>query len=100
MYTYATVLTCKTSETGWEEFGDPVSEILDQKDDGWISKGIDVSVIFKRGLSDALKTLKKAGKDVDITYNEASQIPNRWHECHEPPIRFVSERKDQFYRRG
>lgn len=77
-----------------------MSEILDQNDDGWSSKGIDVSVVFKRGLSQALKTLKKAGKEVDITYSEGSQMPQRWHECHEPPIRFISERKDHFYRQG
>jgi hypothetical protein len=77
-----------------------MSATLDQTDNDWIFRGIDVSVIFKRGLSDALKTLKHGGQDVDIIYHEGAEIPIRWHECHDPPIRFISKRKDHLYRHG
>jgi hypothetical protein len=73
--------------------------MLGETDNSWMAKGLDLSAMFKKNINAALKQLKE-GEGVDITYDENAELPDRWHESHEPPIRFISERKEQFLRDG
>ncbi|KAG1853360.1 hypothetical protein F4604DRAFT_1686362 [Suillus subluteus] len=90
----------KLFETGWGVKEDSIPMMLGQADNAWMSKGLDLSEMFKRSMNAALKELKKGGEEIDIPYNENAELPDKWHESHEPPIRFISERKDEFLRQG
>jgi hypothetical protein len=100
MYTYATALTCKNSETGWGVERDDIPSMLGHAGDGWMFQGLDVSDMFKKGMNAALKNLKDGGLEVQITHDGNAALPDKWHESHEPPIRFISERKEKFLRDG
>ncbi|KAG1837450.1 hypothetical protein DFJ58DRAFT_734343 [Suillus subalutaceus] len=90
----------KLFETGWGVKEDNIPTMLGQADNAWMSKGLDLSEMFKRSMNAALKELKTGGEGIDIPYNENAELPDKWHESHEPPIRFISERKDAFLRQG
>ncbi|KAG2336719.1 hypothetical protein BDR05DRAFT_1005602 [Suillus weaverae] len=83
----------KLFETGWV---DNFRMMLGREDHAWMYDGLDLSELFKQGMDTALHELKKGGEQVDITHDENAQLPDKWHELHEPPIRFTSERKDKF----
>jgi hypothetical protein len=100
MYTYATALTCKNSETGWGVEKDDIPLMLGHAGNAWMFKGLDVSEMFKKGMNAALKNLKDGGSEVQITHDGNAALPDKWHESHEPPIRFISERKEKFLRDG
>ncbi|KAG1837459.1 hypothetical protein DFJ58DRAFT_734351 [Suillus subalutaceus] len=87
-------------ETGWGVNVNDIPMMLGGADNAWMSKGLDLSEMFKKDMDAAIKHLKKGGKGIDIPYDENAALPDRWHEYHEPPIRFISERKDQFLRDG
>jgi hypothetical protein len=88
------------SETGWDVKENHISMMLGQEDSAWMSVGLDLSEFFKKAKNAALKQLATGGEGVDIAYDENAELPDKWHESHEPPIRFISERKDQFLRDG
>ncbi|KAG1776710.1 hypothetical protein EV702DRAFT_1198100 [Suillus placidus] len=75
---------------------DKCSMMLGQADNAWMYNRLDLSELFKKGVDTALHELKKGGEHVDITHNENTELPDKWHELHEPPIQFTSERKDKF----
>ncbi|KAG1776722.1 hypothetical protein EV702DRAFT_1046046 [Suillus placidus] len=81
------------AQTGWT---DKCSMMLGQADNAWMYDGLDLSELFKKGVDTALHELKKGGEQVDITHNENTELPDKWHELHEPPIWFTSEQKDKF----
>ncbi|KAG1764979.1 hypothetical protein EV702DRAFT_1204793 [Suillus placidus] len=83
----------KLFETGWV---DSCPMMLGRADHAWMYDGLDLSELFKKGVDTALHELKKGGEQVDITHDENAELPDKWHELHEPPIRFTSERKDKF----
>ncbi|KAG2359315.1 hypothetical protein BDR07DRAFT_1488420 [Suillus spraguei] len=86
-------------EADWGVNADQIPTMLGETDNSWMAKGLDLSAMFKKNINAALKQLKE-GEGVDITYDENAELPDRWHESHEPPIRFISERKEQFLRDG
>ncbi|KAG2359307.1 hypothetical protein BDR07DRAFT_1488414 [Suillus spraguei] len=86
-------------EADWGVNADQVPTMLGGTDNAWMAKGLDLSAMFKKNINAALKQLKE-GEGVDIIYDENAELPDRWHESHEPPIRFISERKEQFLRDG
>ncbi|KAG1817299.1 uncharacterized protein BJ212DRAFT_1299431 [Suillus subaureus] len=88
----------KIFETGWGVNVNDISMMLGQADDAWMSKGLDLSVMFKKEMDAALKRLRDGGEEVHITHDENAELPDRWHESHEPPIQFISKRKDQLLR--
>ncbi|KAG1853347.1 hypothetical protein F4604DRAFT_1933241 [Suillus subluteus] len=90
----------KLFETGWGVKEDSIPMMLGQAENAWMSKGLDLSEMFKRSMNAALEELKTGGEEIDIPYNENAELPDKWHESHEPPIRFISERKDEFLRQG
>ncbi|KAG1853620.1 hypothetical protein F4604DRAFT_1686218 [Suillus subluteus] len=90
----------KMLETGWGVNMNDIPMMLGGTDDAWMSKGLDLSEMFKKDMDAALKQLKKGGEEIDIAFNENAELPDKWHESHEPPIRFISERKDKFLRDG
>ncbi|KAG2336388.1 hypothetical protein BDR05DRAFT_953406 [Suillus weaverae] len=83
----------KLFETGWV---DSCPMMLGREDHAWMYCGLDLSELFKQGMDTALHELKQGGEQVDITHDENAQLPDKWHELHEPPIRFTSEWKDKF----
>ncbi|KAG1853377.1 hypothetical protein F4604DRAFT_1686374 [Suillus subluteus] len=90
----------KMFETGWGVNVNDISIMLGQADDAWMSEGLDLSEMFKKEMDAALKRLRDGAEEIHIAYNENAELPDKWHESHEPPIRFISERKDQFLRDG
>ncbi|KAG1758075.1 hypothetical protein EDD22DRAFT_957266 [Suillus occidentalis] len=87
-------------ETGWGVEKDDIPLMLGHADNEWLFDGLDVSDMFKKGMNAALKNLKDGGLEVQITHDGNAALPDKWHESHEPPIRFISERKDKFLRDG
>ncbi|KAG1765729.1 hypothetical protein EV702DRAFT_1204468 [Suillus placidus] len=83
----------KLFETGWT---DSCPMMLGRADHAWMYDGLDLSELFKKGVDTALHVLKTGGEQVDITHDENAELPDKWHELHEPLIRFTSERKDKF----
>ncbi|KAG1839365.1 hypothetical protein F4604DRAFT_1691302 [Suillus subluteus] len=77
------------SETGWGVNMNDIPMMLGGTDDAWMSKGLDLSEMFKKDMDAALKQLKKGGEEIDIAFNENAELPDKWHESHEPPIRFI-----------
>jgi hypothetical protein len=78
-----------------------VSTMCGQADDMWMAEGLDLSVTFKEGMDAALQNLKAGAEDeIDLPHDDKAQLPDKWHESHEPPIRFISPRKDEYRRRG
>ncbi|KAG1800635.1 uncharacterized protein BJ212DRAFT_1487918 [Suillus subaureus] len=88
----------KIFEMGWGVNVNDISMMLGQADDAWMSKGLDLSVMFKKEMDAALKRLRDGGQEVHITHDENAELPDKWHESHEPPIQFISKRKDQLLR--
>jgi hypothetical protein len=79
---------------------DDIPLMLGHAENGWMFEGLDISEMFKKGMNAALKNLKDGGMEVQITYDGSAQLPDKWHESHEPPIRFISERKEKYLRNG
>lgn len=88
------------SETGWDVKEDNISLSISQAGDAWMLGGLDLTEMFKKEMNLALKELTKGGEMVDITHDQNAELPDKWHESHEPPIRFMSERKEEFIRNG
>ncbi|KAG1818576.1 uncharacterized protein BJ212DRAFT_1479582 [Suillus subaureus] len=65
---------------------DDISMMLGGTDNAWMSKGLDLSEMFKKEMDVALKQLKKGGEGIDIAYDANAELPDKWHEAHEPPI--------------
>ncbi|KAG1840046.1 hypothetical protein F4604DRAFT_1940337 [Suillus subluteus] len=84
----------KMFETGWGVNVNDISIMLGQADDAWMSEGLDLSEMFKKEMDAALKRLRDGAEEIHITHDENAELPDRWHESHEPPIRFISKRKD------
>jgi hypothetical protein len=51
-------------------------------------------------LPDALKAMKSKNKLIHTVYKHGAELPDRWHEDHEPKIIFWSARMDLWYRLG
>ncbi|KAG1830990.1 hypothetical protein DFJ58DRAFT_736774 [Suillus subalutaceus] len=90
----------KLFESDWGVNMDDIQLMLGGTDNAWMSKGLDLSEMFKESRDGALEVCKSGGKGTDIIYDENAELPDKWHESHEPPIRFVSQRKDEFLRQG
>ncbi|KAG2127467.1 uncharacterized protein EDB93DRAFT_1257031 [Suillus bovinus] len=90
----------KLFETGWDVKEDNISLSISQAGDAWMLGGLDLTEMFKKEMNLALKELTKGGEMVDITHDQNAELPDKWHESHEPPIRFMSERKEEFIRNG
>jgi hypothetical protein len=51
-------------------------------------------------LPDTLKAMKSKNELIHIVYKHGAELPDRWHEDHEPRIIFWSARMDLWYRLG
>ncbi|KAG1803296.1 uncharacterized protein BJ212DRAFT_1304624 [Suillus subaureus] len=79
----------KLFKTGWGVKEDNILTMLGQVDNAWMLEGLNPSEMFKKPMEAALKELKKGGEGINIAYNENVELPDKWHESHEPPIQFI-----------
>ncbi|KAG1721424.1 uncharacterized protein EDB91DRAFT_1088451 [Suillus paluster] len=89
------------SERSWEANEKEISMMHVGADTRWMTNGLDISAIFKKHKKGALSYITDKSRDgINLPYNEEVALPDRWLEHHEPPIRFMSPRKDMYLRAG